>query len=56
MKISSSRAAGFTFVELLASSTLIVLLMLVLVSMTDATTKTWQYTSRKIEQFQGARV
>jgi uncharacterized protein (TIGR02599 family) len=56
MRTSPPRTAGFTFVELLASSTLIVLLMLVLVSMTDATTKTWQYTSRKIEQFQGARV
>jgi uncharacterized protein (TIGR02599 family) len=56
MKTAFPRAAGFTFVELLASSTLIVLLMLVLVSMTDATTKTWQYTTRKIEQFQGARV
>jgi uncharacterized protein (TIGR02599 family) len=56
MKTEFPRAAGFTFVELLASSTLIVLLMLVLVSMTDATTKTWQYTNRKIEQFQSARV
>jgi uncharacterized protein (TIGR02599 family) len=51
-----SPESAFTFVELLASSTLIVLLMLLLVSMADGTSKTWRYTTQKIEQFQGARI
>src|SRR5437867_2293961 len=46
---------GFTLVEVMVSMAILVLLLLVLVSITDATRKTWSYTSSKIEQFQDAR-
>lgn len=47
---------GFTLVELLIATALIVLLLLFLVAMTDSTAKTWKYASSKTEQFQEARV
>jgi uncharacterized protein (TIGR02599 family) len=47
---------GFTLVEMLVATALIVLLLLFLVSMTDRTAKTWKYASSKTEQFQEARV
>ncbi len=50
------RTAGFTLVELLVSTSIVLLLMLMLVSMTDSTSRTWRYATQKIEQFQGARV
>lgn len=47
--------SGFTLVELMVSMAILVLLLVVLVSITDATRKTWSYTSGKIEQFHDAR-
>lgn len=47
---------GFTLVEMLIATSLIVLLLLFLVAMTDSTAKTWKYASSKTEQFQEARV
>lgn len=55
MKGVLSRRPGFTLVELLVSMAILVLLLLVLVSMTDATRKTWSYTNSRIEQFRNAR-
>jgi uncharacterized protein (TIGR02599 family) len=46
---------GFTLVELLVSTAIITLLMVVLVSITGQTSETWRYTSGKIEQFRSAR-
>lgn len=48
-------ARGFTLVELLVSMAILALLLLILVSMTDATRRTWTYTSSKIEEFRTAR-
>lgn len=47
--------AAFTLVELLVSTSIIALLMLVLVAMTNQTSQTWRYTTEKIEKFQEAR-
>ena len=47
--------AGFTLVELLVSTAIIALLMLVLVGMTNQMSSTWRYTTEKIEKFQQAR-
>lgn len=49
------RATGFTLVELLLSTAIIALLMLVLGSITNQTLSVWRYSSGKIEQFQEAR-
>lgn len=51
----SGPAAAFTLVELLVSTTIIALLMVVLLSMTNQTAKTWRYTTEKVEKFQSAR-
>ena len=48
-------ARGFTLVELLVSMVLVILLMLTLVSMTDATGRLWAYTTGQVEQFRDAR-
>ncbi len=47
--------AAFTLVELLVSTAIIALIMLVLVAITNQTTETWKYTAEKIEKFQEAR-
>jgi uncharacterized protein (TIGR02599 family) len=49
------RAAAFTLIEVLVSTAIIALVMLVLVSVVDQTSKTWRYTTEKIEKFQEAR-
>ena len=49
------RLQGFTLVELMVSTAIIGLIMLVLVGLTNQTTKTWQSTTEKIEKFQQAR-
>lgn len=46
---------AFTLVELLVSTAIIALLMVVLVGMTGQASKTWQYTNSKVEQFREAR-
>lgn len=46
---------GFTLVELLVSMAILTLLMLVLASITDATQRTWSYTTGKVEQFRDSR-
>ncbi len=55
MKNSIQSSAGFTLVELMVSTAIIGLLMLILVSMTNQTSQTWRSTTEKIEKFQGAR-
>jgi len=49
------RPGAFTLVELLVSMAILTLLVLILLSITDATRKTWTYTNSKIEQFRDAR-
>jgi uncharacterized protein (TIGR02599 family) len=49
------RRAGFTLVELLVSTAIIALIMMVLVGITNQTAATWRYTTEKIEKFQSAR-
>lgn len=46
---------GFTLIELLVSVAILAILLLVIVSMTDATRRTWTFTSGRIEAFRGAR-
>jgi uncharacterized protein (TIGR02599 family) len=46
---------GFTLVELLVSTAVITLLLLILVQMTGQTAATWRYTTGKAEQFREAR-
>ena len=46
---------GFTLVELMVSMSVLVVLSMVLVSMTDQTSRTWRLTRSKVEQFQEAR-
>ena len=52
---ATRRRAAFTLVELLVSTVIIALLMLVLVAMTNQTAQTWRYTTEKIEKFQETR-
>ena len=46
---------GFTLVELLLSTALIALLLLLFVSMVEQTGKIWTRTSSKVSQFQATR-
>ncbi len=46
---------AFTLVELLVSTAIIALLMVILAQMTGQTSNTWHYTSSKAEQFRDAR-
>jgi uncharacterized protein (TIGR02599 family) len=46
---------AFTLVEVLLSTAVLSLLVIVLVSITNQTAATWRYTTGKIEQFSGAR-
>ncbi len=46
---------GFTFIELLTSTAVIGVLVFMLVSMTNATSKTWRNGRTKVEQFREAR-
>lgn len=58
MKTATQRlriSHAFTLVELLVSVAIILLLMLVLLAITDATRKTWVATTARAEQFRGAR-
>jgi len=49
------RSRGFTIVELLVSTALIAMIMLLLLSTVDSTNKVWQRTTAKATQFQAAR-
>lgn len=55
MSARPSRHRAFTLVELLVSMAILSMLVLILLSITDATRKTWSYTNAKIEQFRDAR-
>jgi len=46
---------GFTLVELMVSTAIIGLIMLVLVQLTNQISQTWRSTTEKIEKFEGAR-
>ena len=52
---TAGRVAAFTLIEVLVSTAIIALVMLVLVSVVDQTSRTWRYTTEKIEKFQEAR-
>ncbi len=47
--------AAFTLVELMVSTSILVLMMVILLQMTGATANTWRYGAAKAEQFQEAR-
>lgn len=49
------RLTAFTLIELLVSTTIIALLMVVMLTMTNQMSKTWRYTTEKVEKFQSAR-
>ena len=49
------RSHGFTLIELMLSTAIISLIMLILVSVTTQTSATWRYTTGKIEQFRESR-
>src|SRR5258708_20794096 len=55
MNSSSRFPTGFTLVELMVSTVMIGLIMLVLVGMTNQTSQTWRNATEKIEKFQSAR-
>jgi uncharacterized protein (TIGR02599 family) len=48
-------AAGFTLVELLVSTAVIALLMLILIQVTNNISSAWRATTEKVEKFQEAR-
>ena len=50
----AARRPGFTLIELMLSTSLIALIALLLVSMTNSTAATWRYTTSRIEQFRSA--
>ncbi|RYD73558.1 MAG: Verru_Chthon cassette protein C [Verrucomicrobiaceae bacterium] len=52
---STTGQRGFTVVELMVSTTIIALMMVILVQITTQTTNTWRYTTSKAEQFREAR-
>jgi len=47
--------AGFTLLELMVTMAIMLLLVVVLAAITNATQRTWAYTTGKVEQFRGAR-
>lgn len=51
----SPLSSAFTMVELMVSTALMTLLLLILVSVVNQTSATWQYTTGKVEQFRSAR-
>ncbi len=51
----SRGSSAFTLVELMVSLAIVVLLTLMLVQMTTAASRTWTYTTGKIEEFRTAR-
>jgi len=53
--VAIRRVSAFTLVELLVSMAILTLVMLLLVGITDATRRTWVFTTGKIEQFRDAR-
>lgn len=53
--MSTRHRSGFTLIELLVSTTVLTLIVLVLVQITDQTASMWRYTSGKAEQFSSAR-
>ena len=56
MRVHDTPQRGaFTLVELLVSMAILVMLLIVLVTITNQTSKTWRYTTSKIEQFREAR-
>jgi uncharacterized protein (TIGR02599 family) len=52
---TSPRRSAFTLVEVLVSTVILGLIVIILVSITNQTTATWRYTTGKIEQFSSAR-
>lgn len=50
-----SNRGGFTIVELMVSTAIVALVMVILLQLTDQMTATWQYTRSKAEQFREAR-
>ncbi|XHR29496.1 MAG: Verru_Chthon cassette protein C [Chthoniobacteraceae bacterium] len=52
---SSASRRGFSLVEIMVSMTIVTLILLVLVSLTDSVRRTWSYTTTKTEQFRDAR-
>lgn len=51
----SGGRAGFTLVEVLASMTILIIIVGMVISMTNQTSKAWTYSSEKIGSFQSAR-
>lgn len=49
------KGPSFTLIEVMLSTAIIALILLVLVSITGQTSKTWRYTTGKIEQFRESR-
>ncbi len=51
----SSPCGGFTLIEMLVSTVILVIIMGIVFSMTEQTSNIWKGTSNKIESFRGAR-
>ncbi len=54
-KTSPSRRAGFSLLEVLVSFAVLALIMVMLLSITDAISKTWKGTTEKMQSFEDAR-
>ena len=54
-KTSPTRQAGFSLIEVLVSFAVLALIMVMLLSITDATSKTWKGTTEKMQAFEEAR-
>jgi len=54
-KTPSMRQTGFTLIEVLVSFAVLALIMVLLLSLTDITSKTWKGTTEKMQAFEEAR-
>jgi len=55
MKISPTQRAGFSLIEVLVSFAVLALIMVMLLSITDVTSKTWKGTTEKMQAFEDSR-
>jgi len=55
MRFPQNKQGGFTLIEILVSTAVMALLLVILLSITNQASTMWRYTSGKIEQFRQAR-
>src|ERR1043165_3679421 len=50
-----SRPPAFTLIEVMVSTSLLAILLMILLGIVNQTSATWRYSVSKVEQFRGAR-